>query len=474
MAPQGVAETSLTSLRQQVTGEVIVPGDSGYDEARTVFNGMIDRRPAVIVQCHSPTDVSHAIRFGRNHDLAIAVRGGGHSVAGMAVNDGGLVVDLRHLHDVSVDPEARTARIGGGATMSQLDRATQPHHLATTGGRASTTGVGGFTLGGGSGWLERKFGLACDNLLAAEVVTADGRIVRTSADEHPELFWALHGGGGNFGVATSLTLQLHPLPAFSMALLLFLPEDGPEAVHAYRDFVDGAPDSIGGAVIYLTGPPEPFVPEHLVGRLICGVLVTHTGTEAELRELAAPLIALPHEGEVISDIPYADLQCMLDDPPGMRNYWSAEYLGGFPDDAVAAYCQLALTMPVPTGSQHIMFPMGGAVAHGPDTSDEVGDYPVPWRTSPWAVHPFGVWEDATDDDRARRWVRGVRADMEPWSAGAVYLNFIGYEGQERVVASFGEDNYRRLVAVKAAYDPENVFRLNHNIKPTASPSAVAA
>ncbi|MCM2393197.1 FAD-binding oxidoreductase [Streptomyces albipurpureus] len=474
MAPQDLAEAALSGLRQRLTGEVIVPDNTGYDEARTIFNGMIDRRPAVIAQCESGADVAHAIRFSRDHDLDIAVRGGGHSVAGMAVNDGGLVIDLRRMHGVSVDPEAQTADIGGGATIGQLDRATQPYALATTGGRASTTGLGGFTLSGGSGWLERRFGLACDNLIAADVVTADGGSVHTSADEYPDLFWALHGGGGNFGVVTSFTLRVYPLPVFSMALLLFLPEDGPEAARAFRDFAQSAPDSIGGGLIYLTGPPEPFVPEDLVGRLVCGVLITCTGSEAELRQLAAPLIGLPHEGEVIAELPYADLQCMLDDPPGLRNYWSAEYLSGFPDEAVDTYCALAQTMPVPTASQHIMFPLGGAVARGPDIPDGLDEYPLPWRTSPWAVHPFGVWESPSDDDPARRWVRDVRTRMQPWSAGSTYLNFIGHEGQERVVASFGERNYRRLAAIKAVYDPENVFRLNHNIQPAASASAAAA
>jgi FAD/FMN-containing dehydrogenase len=460
MAPREIPEAALSGLRSQLTGEALAPGDRGYDEARAVFNGMIDRRPALIVQCETPDDVAGAVRFGREHELEQAVRGGGHGVAGTAVVDDGLVVDLRRMDSAVADPETRTATLGGGATMSGLDRAAQPHGLATTGGRASTTGVGGFTLGGGSGWLERKFGLACDNLVSVDLVTADGERVRTDAEHESELFWALHGGGGNFGVATSMTLRLHELPEFSMALLLYLPEESEEVVRVYRDVLAAAPDDAGGAVIYLTGPPEPFVPEEYVGRLLCGVLVTWAGPEEGVRAAAAPLIALPHVAEVIGDIPYADLQCMLDDPPGMRNYWSAEYLTGFPDEAVAAFRGLAGTMPVPTGSQHIVFPMGGALARpGAD------DWPVPWRTAPWAVHPFGVWESPADDGPARDWVRSVRSGMRPWAVDSVYLNFIGYEGEERIVASFGENNYRRLAAVKERYDPENVFRLNHNIRP---------
>ncbi|MFJ8861347.1 FAD-binding oxidoreductase [Streptomyces sp. NPDC102451] len=455
-------EAVPTGFRSEFTGDIHVPGDPGYDEARTVFNGMIDRRPAVVAQCASGTDVARALRLAREQDLEVAVRGGGHSVAGMALSEGGLVIDLRRMSTVEVDPDARSARVGGGAVMSDLDRATQPYALATTGGRVSTTGVGGFTLGGGSGWLERAFGLACDNLLAADVVTADGSTVHTSADENPELFWALHGGGGNFGVVTSLTLRLHELPAMSIALLLLRPENGPEAVRTYRDVMESAPDAAGGACIYITGPPEEWVPESLVGRLVCGVLVTYAGTEAELRDVAAPLLALEREADVITEIPYADLQCMLDDPPGMRNYWSAEYLDGLPDEAVAAYCSGAATMPVPSGTQHVLFPMGGEVARGG------ADYPLPWRSSPWAVHPFGVWESEEDDERTREWVRRVRGAVMPWASGAVYLNFIGREGQERVVSGFGEHAYERLSRVKADYDPENVFHLNHNVKPAVA------
>lgn len=463
MTPRSPAtDTARNALGPDFAGAIHVPGDPGYDEARTVFNSMIDRRPAVVAQCASEADVARALRFARDEELEVAVRGGGHSVAGMALSEGGLVVDLRRMSTVDVDREARSARVGGGATMSDLDRATQPYALATTGGRVSTTGVGGFTLGGGSGWLERAFGLACDNLLAAEVVTADGGTVHASAQENPELFWALHGGGGNFGVVTSLTLRLHDLPAMSMALLLFRPENGPEAVRTYRDVMESAPDAAGGACIYVTGPPEEWVPEAMVGRLVCAVLVTYAGTEAELREVAAPLLALEREAEVIDGIPYADLQCMLDDPPGMRNYWSAEYLDGLPDEAAAAFCAAAATMPVPSGSQHVLFPMGGAVARGP------ADYPLPWRSSPWAVHPFGVWESEAGDEEAKRWVRRVRGDFVPWASGAVYLNFIGREGQERVVAGFGEHAYERLSRVKARYDPGNVFHLNHNVKPAVA------
>ncbi|MGW1886396.1 FAD-binding oxidoreductase [Streptomyces sp. NPDC001970] len=460
MAPQPLAEAALKGLREALTGDVITPGDPGYDEARTIFNGMIDRHPSVIVQCESAADVAAAIRFAREHDLELAVRGGGHSVAGLSVTDGGLVVDLRRMHAVTVDPDAGTARVGGGATMSHLDRATQPYALAVTGGRASTTGVGGFALGGGSGWLERKFGLLCDSLVSVDLVTADGNEVRTDKDENPELFWALHGGGGNFGVATSMTLELHPLPAMSVAFLFFPAARGGEVLPVYRDVLESAPDEAGGGFIYLTGPPEDFMPEHLVGKAVCLVLITYAGTEPELRRTAGPLLGLGHEAEVITELPYAELQCMIDDPPGLRNYWSAEYLQALPAEAVDVFCARADSMIVPSNSQHILFPMGGAMARGDSA------YPVPWRTARWVSHPFGIWENPADDEQGRQWVREARTDVMPWSIGQVYLNFIGDEGEQRVVAGFGAENYRRLAAVKAQYDPDNVFRLNHNIKPS--------
>ncbi|WP_411106282.1 FAD-binding oxidoreductase [Streptomyces sp. cmx-4-9] len=459
MAPFSKAGTALAALREDLAGEVITADDAGYDGARAVFNGMIDRRPAVIAQCESTADVVTAVRFARELDLKVAVRGGGHSVAGMSLNDGGLVVDLRRMHEVTVHPAAKAVHVEGGATMSHLDRACQPYGLATTGGRASTTGVGGFVLGGGSGWLDRKFGLAVDNLLGVDLVTADGEAVTATAEDHPELFWALHGGGGNFGVATSLTLRLHELPAMSMAMLMYAPAYGPEAARRFRDLLDDGPVEAGGGVLYLTAPPEPFVPPHLVGTLLCGVLLTYAGPLEPLRKLAGPLLELPHEVEVVTALPYADLQCMIDDPPGMRNYWSAEYVTGLPDELVEVFCARARTMPVPTGTQHILFPLGGAIADGPS------QYPVPYRDSAWAVHPFGIWEDPADDERCIRWVKEVRADVRPWSSGAVYLNFTGDEGAERVAQGMGEENLRRLRAVKRQYDPDNVFRFNHNITP---------
>lgn len=456
-----ISPAALADLRSGFQGDLLAPDDPGYPEARILFNTMIDRRPGLIAQCAGVEDVVRAVRFGRDLGLEISVRGGGHGVAGKALTEGGLMIDLRRMHAVSVDPAARTATVAGGATMSHLDRATQPFGLATTGGRVSTTGVGGFTLGGGGGWLDRKFGLACDNLLAVELVTAAGEVVTASATEHPELFWALHGGGGNFGVATAVTFRLHPLATVTACLLFWPPAAGPTVLRAYRDFIAAAPDEVGGGAIYLTGPAEAFVPADLHGRLAFLTLVVYAGPEAAAREVAAPLFALQPAGQLVAEMPYADFQCMLDDPPGYRNYWSAEYLSAFPDPAVDLFCARAADMLVPSPSQHVLFPQGGAVARGP------AEFPVPWRHAPLIAHPFGLWADPADDDRARQWARDIRADLAPWASGAVYLNFIGDEGHDRVVAGFGPENYARLAGVKARYDPDNVFHLNHNIAPAA-------
>jgi len=291
------------------------------------------------------------------------------------------------------------------------------------------------------------------------VVTADGQVLTASAEEHPELFWALHGGGGNFGVVTSLTLRLHPMGPVTVALLLWEPAEAGRVLRAWRDFIDVATDDVGGGSVFLTAPPEGFVPEDMQGRLALGVLLVVAAPEADGRAVIAPMLGLGHRGEMIAEMPYAELQCLLDDPPGFRNYWSAEYLRALPDAAIDAFVGSADAMIVPSPSQHALFPGGGAVAR------ETADWPVPWRSAPWCVHPFGLWSDRADDARGRQWAHDVRAAVAPWATGAVYLNFIGEEGEERVVAGFGADAYRRLGRVKRDYDPDNVFHLNHNIRP---------
>jgi FAD/FMN-containing dehydrogenase len=437
--------------------------DPRYDEERTVFNAVIDRRPEVIAKCASPSDVRDALELARRHDLEVAVRAGGHSVAGFSVNDDGIVIDVRPMNAVEVDTDRRIARVGAGATMADLDRATQAHGLATTGGRVSTTGVAGFTLGGGSGWLERKHGLACDNLVSVDLVTADGREVTASETEHPELFWALHGGGGNFGVATSFELALHPLGPEVLAGLLAWPGDaGRDVGRAYRDLALDAPDELGSALVFLTGPPEDFVPAHLQGQTVAAIAVLWAGDIADGEEAVEPLRALHPEVDLVGAMPYADFQCMIDDPPGLGNYWSADYHDAFPDDALDTFVKYGFERRS-AHTQQILIPWGGAIARVPEDAT-----PMTHRDVSWLTHPFALWDPAEDPAPHIEWARGFRRDIAHHTNGGVYLNFIGQEGEERIRAAFGEAKYRRLQEVKAEWDPDNVFQGNQNIRPATS------
>jgi|tagenome__1003787_1003787.scaffolds.fasta_scaffold20943729_1 FAD/FMN-containing dehydrogenase len=456
-----IGQTEVRELRDHLKGPVLVPGDASYDEARVLFNAMIDARPAAIARCAGPEDVHAAIDFARETGTPTAVRSGGHSVAGMSSVDDGLVIDVRELKDAFVDPEASTIRCGAGLTWAEFDAATQLHGLATTGGRVSTTGVAGLTLGGGSGWLERKHGLSCDNLIAVELVTASGEHVRASETEHPDLFWALHGGGGNFGVATAFEFQLHPLgPDVLAGLMLWPGANGREVVELMREVMDGAPDELALATVYLSGPPEPFVPVPLQGNLCCGLAFLWAGGTIEDGEpYARRFRELQPAVDLVGPMPYAQFQCMIDDPPGLRNYWTADYLAGLPDAAIDVFVGHSNEMPVPSAAQSILLPWGGAVSRV-----SAADTPMSKRDAEWVVHPFVLWEHAADDDRHIAWGRGLSADMKPHASGGIYLNFIGDEGTDRVRAAFG-DSYDRLARVKRTYDPDNFFNRNQNIRP---------
>jgi FAD/FMN-containing dehydrogenase len=435
-------------------------GDAGYDEARTIFNAMVDKRPAVIAQCTTPADVVEALERAETEGYDVAVRAGGHSVAGMSLNDGGLVVDVRPMQTIEIDSDARQARVGAGVLWGEFDRAAQEHGLATTGGRVSTTGVAGFTLGGGSGWLERAYGLACDNLLSVDLVTADGRQVTASEGEHAELFWALHGGGGNFGVVTSFVFRLHPVGPIATAGLMLWPGDAARDVgRRFRDVAHDAPEALGTALAMLTGPPEPFVPEHLQGETCVAVVALYAGDVDEGAEAVAPFRELAPEVDLVGPMPYADFQCMLDDPPGNRNYWSADYHDDFPDDAVDVFVKAGFDRPSLL-SQHLMIPWGGEVARLPEDAT-----PMTKRSARWITHPFAVWEDAVDDARNIAWAKAFRDDIAKYASGGVYLNFVGDEGEDRVRAAFGNDKYARLARIKGEWDPGNVFRGNQNIRP---------
>lgn len=443
--------------------EWVRPEDTAYDETRKLFNAMIDRRPAVIARCADAADVAEALAHARANRLDVAVRAGGHSVAGMSTNDGGLVVDVRPMKSIQVDPDNRTVTVGAGVTWGEFDRATQEHGLASTGGRASTTGVAGFTLGGGSGWLERSYGFACDNLQSVDLVTADGDRVTASAVENPELFWALHGGGGNFGVATGFTFGLHDLgPTVHAGIMLFRGEDAPDLARAYRDISLKAPDAVGTALVFLTAPPEPFVPEEMVGKPAVGLAYLYAGDPAAGAEGAAPFRALGPAVDLVGDIDYTAFQCMIDDPPDLYHYWSAEYHDALPDAALDVIVDAASHLPGPH-SQHLVARWGGAVA-GPAAAQT----PLQNRGAQWVTHPYGMEASAAAAEEAKAWVKQFRRDIAPYANGGVWLNFVGDEGRDRVRAAFGEENYGRLARVKREFDPENVFRGNQNILPAAS------
>jgi FAD/FMN-containing dehydrogenase len=444
----------------------IKPQDEQYDEQRSLFNAMIDKRPRLIAACTTPADVSTALERARSDDLEVAVRAGGHSVAGMSTNDDGLVIDVRPMKSIEVDPQAGRVRVGAGVTWGELDRATQEHGLATTGGRVSSTGVAGFTLGGGSGWLERKYGLACDNLLAVELVTADGRQVRADATQHQELFWALHGGGGNFGVATAFELALHPVgPEIAAGLTAWRADAAESIAHAFREWAKDAADELSAWFMLLTAPDEDPFPEELRGQRIALVAAMWCGDVGEGMEAFAPIRALEPDLDLMGPMQYCDLQSVLDDVPGNRHYWSADYHPSLPDEALAVLLRSGATAPSPL-TQQIVLPWGGAVARVPE-----GDTPMTQRDAAWVSHPFAVWEDSRDDAANIEWVRSFRREIAPYTTGGVYLNFIGDEGESRIRDAYGAEKYQRLSRVKAEYDPENVFRGNQNIQPARSVSS---
>jgi FAD/FMN-containing dehydrogenase len=454
---------TLQELHRRLSGEIQHPGSPAYDEACTLFNSMIERRPRLVVRCSSPEDIANALSYARENGLEIAVRAGGHSVAGMSLVDDGVVIDVRGLRELEVDPERRIARVGAGLTWAEVDAATQENGLATTGGRVSSTGVAGLTLGGGSGWLERRYGLTCDNVRAVELVTADGELVRASDSEHPDLFWALRGGGGNFGVVTAFEFALHPVGPEVMAGLVIHPaERSRELLALYRDAMNEGPDDLSLAFVYLTAPAEPEIPEALHGRPAVAIAGMHAGSIEEGTEALRAIREYgPPAADLFEPMPYAAFQSALDDPPGYRNWWTAEHLTDLHDGAIDAIVTRSKEMP--TGpSQLFIVAWGGAVGRVPKEATPLGI-----RDAAFVVHPFALWEDPADDERVISWARAYRADLWPWATGGVYLNFVGDEGDTRVRAGFGAANHARLARVKAQWDPDNVFRGNQNVRPAA-------
>ena len=441
----------------------IGPEAAEYDERRELFNAMIDKKPRIIAACEGPADVREALERAAHDRLPVAVRSGGHSVAGQSSNDDGLVIDVRPMKAIDIDAAARRARVGGGCTWAEFDAAAQEFGLATTGGRVSTTGVSGLTLGGGSGWLERQHGLSCDNLLAVELVTADGREVRADDTQHQDLLWASKGGGGNFGVVTALEFQLHPVgPMIIGGLMAWPAVRGPEVSRAFRDWADDAPEELGTGLVMLSGPPEEFIPQHLQGQPLIAIAVCWNGDEATGADVVQVMRDLSPEVDLVGPMPYAELQSMIDDPPGFRQYWSADYHDTFPDDALDVFLDAGARRASPM-TQHLLIPWGGALARV-----DADATPLSQRSARWVSHPFATWEDPADDAANIAWVRDYRKANAPFTTGGVYLNFIGDEGDERIKAAFGAEKYERLAQIKSEYDPGNVFAGNQNIRPKVS------
>jgi FAD/FMN-containing dehydrogenase len=463
-------DIDVNPLRVNVAGTVLRPEDDGYDGARSVWNGDIDRRPAVIVQCQSASDVAAALGFARDRGLQVAVRGGGHNFAGNAVCEGGLMIDLSPLSSISVDPAARRAVCGGGTTWAALDAATQAHGLATPGGTISHTGVGGLTLGGGFGWLTAKAGLSIDNLLSAEVVTADGRVVRASAGADADLFWAIRGGGGNFGVVTSFEFRLHEVgPLVQLGMFFWGLDRASEAVRFARDFVKTLPDEMGVMVAGLSAPPAPFVPqEHHFAPGIALIVVgfgspeEHQRAIQPVREGVAPLF------ELVTPMPYVNLQQMLDEsaPWGIRAYEKALYVSDLTDEVIDVMADQLPRRQSPMSFVPI-FRLNGAYERVGEDDTAFGGQRTPgYGFNIAAVAPT---PELLEADRA--WVRSFWQALRPYAmGGGSYVNFMAEYDEDRVRASYGPAKYDRLARMKARYDPDNVLRLNANIKPATTPA----
>jgi FAD/FMN-containing dehydrogenase len=458
-------ETQLDAgrLASQLHGELIRPEDAGYDDARALYNAMIDKRPALIVRAADVDDVVAAVSFARENGLALAVRGGGHNGPGLGSVDDGLVIDLRRLNSVTVDPESRTAAIAGGSLLGEVDAATHEHGLAAPGGIISTTGAGGLMLGGGVGHLTRRAGLSIDNILGAQVVLADGSVVRASEHEQPDLYWAIRGGGGNFGVVTELTLRLHPVSTVVGGPMLWDLEQTPDLMRWYRDFILAAPEELGGFFAFLSVPPAPPFPDELHLRKVAAIVWCWTGPEEQADEVLAEARAQPGlllDG--VHSMPFPALQSAFDPvyPPGDQWYWRAEFVDELPDEAIERHLEHARKLPTWKSTMH-MYPIDGA-AHRVATAD------TPWafRHANWAMVIVGVDPDPANAETLKDWAVTYWDAVHPYAAGGSYLNMVTEEVQALVQKSYGE-NYERLTRIKAEYDPQNLFHVNQNIRPAS-------
>lgn len=459
-----IGEATVGELQGSLRGQVILPTDSGYDQARAVWNGAHDKHPALVIRCAGTADVMKAVEFARSQGLLVAVRGGGHSIAGFSSSDGGVVIDLSDMNTVTVDPQHRRATAQGGATWADFDNETQAFGLAVTGGIISTTGIGGLTLGGGLGWLMRRHGLACDSLVGADVVTADGRLVHASAEENADLFWALRGGGGNFGVVTSMEFALHPVGPTVLGGLLFFPaEAAREVVAGWRELTASMPDELTTLLNLTTAPPVPFLPESVhgkpivvIGALYCGPLDTAEEAVRPLRTLAEPIL------DNLGPVPYAAMQQALDPlwGGGAHNYFTSAMLDGLPDEAIGELLDQWSAKPTPQCELHVWH-AAGAVARVAQSATAFAQ-----RQSPYILEVIARSPDGAGFAGHETWARDTRAGLARYGPGAMYVNFTGEAGEDKVRASYPGETYAKLVAVKDRYDPTNVFRLNQNIPPS--------
>jgi len=455
-----VEEAALQTLKRVVRGRLITPEDADYHAARRVYNAMIDRYPRLIVRCRDSDDVAAAVAFARDHDLPLAIRGGGHNGPGLGTCDDGVVIDLSALRGVSVDPEARTVRVQGGCTSGDMDQATHVFGLAVPTGIVSTTGIAGLTLGGGSGYLTRRYGLTIDNLREADMVLADGRLVTASATQHEDLFWALRGGGGNFGVVTSFLFRTHPVHTVYAGLTLWALDRAGEVLAWYRDFLPAATEELYGFFSFHGVPPAAPFPAELHGRQVCGVVWCYTGPADRAEAAFRPVRALRPDFEQLGPMPFPALQSLFDGlyPPGLQWYWRGDFLTDLGEAAIARHVEHGSRPPSRLSLMHL-YPVDGAAGRVGRNATAFS-----YRDARWSMVIAGVDPDPARREAITAWTQGYWEAVHPHSAGGAYVNFLMDEGQERVRATY-RDNYDRLVEIKGHYDPDNLFRVNQNIRP---------
>jgi FAD/FMN-containing dehydrogenase len=454
-------EATIAAFRAALRGGLIEPGEPAYDAARKVYNGMINRRPRLIARCADAADVMTAVKFASEQKLLVAIRGGGHNAGGLGVCDEGLVIDLSPMNYVRVDPKKKTVLVGGGALWRDVDHATHGFGLAVPAGIISTTGVAGLTLGGGIGYLTRRYGLTIDNLLAVDMVLADGRFVTASAKENTDLFWAVRGGGGNFGVVTSFLFKAQPVHTGYGGPMLWPMEDAAEMMRWYRGFIAQAPDDVYGFFAFLTVPPGPPFPEHLHNKKMCGIVWCYTGPIQKAEKAFKPIRSFKVPAlDMVGPIPHPALQSLFDGlyPPGLQWYWKADFVRTLSDEAIALHVKHAAKLPSMQSTMH-MYPINGAASR-------VKNSATPWcyRDATWAAVIVGVDPDPANKEKISTWAKEYWNALHPYSAGGAYINFMMEEGVERIRATYGK-NYDRLAKIKKRYDPGNLFRVNQNIKP---------